>query len=278
MVGVTPVAGMPGFEHRHTDVDGVRVHHVVGGSGPVVVLLHGWPLTWREWKPVMPLLAAAGRTVVAPDLRGLGDTGRPVSGYTKREVAEDLRGLGLGEVDLVGSDIGAMVAHAWAAAHPAEVRRLVLAVSVRPGYGRAVAAAVQGWWHFGFPALLDLAELLTWGKEAAYLGGVWSRMSPEGVPDAEETLAEYSSPGGMRAGFQHYATLAHDAEVIRAAPPLAMPVLVLNGERGLPQGPLLAGARQAAHDVQADIVPTAAHLLAHGNPEWLAARLLEFLA
>ncbi|MBP2338589.1 pimeloyl-ACP methyl ester carboxylesterase [Saccharothrix coeruleofusca] len=271
---------MPGFAHRYAEVNGTRLHYVIGGEGPVVVLLHGWPFTWREWRPTMPLLAEAGFTVVAPDLRGIGDSAKPATGYTKREVAEDLHQLGLGPVRVVGADIGAMVAHAWAAAYPQEVRRLVLAESVLPGYGleEAMNPATGGYWHFGFHMQVDLAEQLTEGKEAAYLERMWALMAPGGVPDAEEQLRAYRAPGGMRGGFQHYATLLEDGAAIRATPPLPMPVLVLNGEHGLPQEPLLAGARRAALDVRADVVLGSAHCLGAGNPRRLVDRLAEFFA
>ena len=260
-------------------VNGVRLHYETAGTGPAVVLVHGWPFTWREWRPLIPLLAAAGFTVIAPDLRGTGDSERPATGYTKREVAEDLhalvRELGFTTVNVAGTDIGTMVAQAWAMAYPDEVAHLVLSESLLPGFGLLEA----GHWHFGFHAQLDLAEMLTAGREAAYLGGMWDVMSDGRVPPGEraEYLRTYAAPGGMRGGFQHYATLAEDDRAVReVAVVLPMPVLVLNGERGLPQPPLLAGARQMAADVRADIVPDSAYTIGLDNPEWVARRLEQF--
>ncbi len=280
----SPVADLPGFTHRYADVDGVRLHHVVGGSGPAVLLVHGWPFTWTEWRPTMPLLAVAGFTVIAPDLRGSGDSGKPAGRRTKREEAEDLHRLvahlGLREVNLAGTDIGAMVAHAYAAAHPDEVRRLVLSESSLPGFGleRLMDVASGGSWHFGFHAQVDLAEMLTAGKEEAYLDGFWSLMSAGGLTPADraELLRTYRAPGGMRGGFEHYATLVEDGRAARGASRVEMPVLVLNGEHGLPQRVLLDGVREAATDVRADIVPGSAHTIGLDNPTWLAARLADF--
>lgn len=103
------------------------------------MLLHGWPYTWAEWRKLMPLLANAGFTVIAPDLRGLGDSAKAESGYSKLNVAEDVRqivrSLGFETIDLLGSDIGTMVAYAYAAGHPKEIRNLVLAESLIPGFG-----------------------------------------------------------------------------------------------------------------------------------------------
>jgi len=130
---------MDGFSHRYADVNGTRLHYVIGGEGPAVVLLHGWPYTWAEWRKLMPLLADAGFTVIAPDLRGLGDSAKAEAGYSKTNVAEDVRQvvhqLGLSEINLVGTDIGTMVAYAYASRHPDEVRRLVLSESLIPGFG-----------------------------------------------------------------------------------------------------------------------------------------------
>lgn len=93
------VAGLPGFTHHYAEVNGVRLHYVMGGSGPAVVLLHGWPYTWAEWQGVMPLLAGAGYTVIAPDMRGLGDSSRPDQPHLKRAVADDMHQL-LGQLGL----------------------------------------------------------------------------------------------------------------------------------------------------------------------------------
>ena len=134
-----PVADLAGFAHAYAEVNGTRLHYVVGGQGPAVVLLHGWPYTWALWRELLPLLAAAGYTVIAPDLRGLGDSAKPDSGYAKTNVAKDVhelvQQLGHAEINLVGTDIGTMVAYAYAASYPATVRRLVLAESLLPGFG-----------------------------------------------------------------------------------------------------------------------------------------------
>jgi pimeloyl-ACP methyl ester carboxylesterase len=280
------VAGVPGFRHGYTDVDGVRIHHVHGGSGPAVVLMHGWPLTWRAWQGLLAPLAAAGYTVIAPDLRGTGDSDRPERGYTKREVAADVRrvveDLGSDEVRVVGMDIGTMVAYAYAADHRDSVRQLVLSESILPGFGleEAMNPATGGHWHFGFHMQVDIAEFLTQGKEAAYIAPMLTMMTQRGLTDADraEITAHYAAPGGMRGGFQHYGTLLEDCRDNResGAAPLAMPVLVLNGEQGLPQQPLLDGARAAASTVVADTVPDAGHTFGSDNPTWTAQRLDRF--
>lgn len=281
------VGELAGFEHGHADVNGTTLHYVVGGNGPAVVLLHGWPYTWAEWRKVMPPLAAAGHTVIAPDLRGVGDSAKPDRGYPKSNVAEDVRqlarGLGFQKIDLVGTDIGMMVAYAYAAAHPGEVRRLVLSESLLPGFGleELMNPATGGYWHFGFHMQVDLAEILTAGKEAAYLGNYWKMGSLVGGIDAaakEEYLRHYAAPGGMRGGFRHYATLLEDGETNRAnfRGKLTTPVLVLNGEKGIPQEQTLEGVRRVAENVQAELVPNSGHAIGEDNPSWVAERLIRF--
>lgn len=234
------------FRHEFAQVNGTRLHYVVGGNGPAVVLLHGWPYTWALWRKLMPLLALAGFTVIAPDLRCLGDSEKTESGYSKTNVARDVHELALQlehrEINLVGTDIGTMVAYAYAASYPDEVRRLVLCESLIPGFGleELMNPATGGYWHFGFHAQVEVATMLTQGKEAAYLLPSMKMMSAS--PDAEDTaktlyLPHYTAPGGMRAGFRHYETLVEDGKENRARfqGKLTMPVLVLNGERGIPQ-------------------------------------------
>jgi len=276
-----------GFTHRFDKVNGTRIHSVTGGQGPLIVLVHGWPYTWALWRPLMPLLAAAGFSVLAPDLRGLGDSSRAEGGYSKVNVAEDVRQvvqhLGAEQIQLVGTDIGTMMAYAYASRHPREVRRLVLAESILPGFGleERMNPATGGYWHFGFHMQAELATFLTQGKEEAYLLPTMRMMSA--APNAEEVarrdfLPHYLAPGGMHAGFQHYATLLEDGQQNRATftGALPMPVLVLNGEWGIPQAQTLASVQQVADQPERDLVPASGHTFALDNPAWVAQRLTEF--
>jgi len=287
-----PVEGAPadldGFAHHFADVNGTRIHYVSGGEGPAIVLLHGWPLTWREWRGIMPALAEAGFTVIAPDLRGLGDSDKPSSGYDKKTVADDIREivplLGFDTVDLVGTDIGMMVAVSWALHHPNEIRRLVLAESLIPGFGleELMNPATGGYWHFGFHAQVDLATMLTEGKEAEYLGNNWKMFSPlKGITaeDRAEFLRTYGNTEGMRAGFRHYAAILGDGKANRAAfkQKLKMPVLVLNAGLGIPQDQTLGGVEQVFANIEHDKVLLAGHAFAADRPDWTADRIRTFL-
>ena len=281
-----PVDQLPGFTHGYADVNGTRIHYVSGGSGgQTTMLIHGWPYTWLEWRRVMPLLAEAGYRVIVPDLRGSGDSAKPEDGYSKSNVAEDLTQLlqdqGVTSLHLVGTDIGMMVAYAFAAASPGMVQTLVLSESLLPGFGleELMNPATGGYWHFGFHMQTDLADMLLKGKEKAYLSGMWSMMSTSTDSDlSERLLPYYTAPGAMRSGLMHYATLLEDGREnrARAGGKLAMPVLALSGEKGMPQRQTVDAARLVASDLQVDLVPGSGHTLAEDNPGWLAARLDTF--
>lgn len=165
---------LEGFVHGYSETNGTRIHYVIGGTGPAVVLLHGFPYSWAVWRRLMPLLAASGYTVLAPDLRGMGFSAPAENdSFSKLNVAEDIHGvvhgLGLGPINLVGMDIGTMVAYAYAARYPDEVRRLIFSESLIPGFGleELMNPATGGFWHFGFHMQVELATFLTKGKEGA---------------------------------------------------------------------------------------------------------------
>ena len=125
------------FSHHMASVNGIQIHYVIGGQGDPIVLLHGWPETWYAWRHVMPDLAK-NYTVIAPDLRGLGDSSKPPTGYDGKTVAEDIHQLvtqlGFKTIFLVGHDIGTQVAYSYAAAHPMEVEKLVVMDLTIPGF------------------------------------------------------------------------------------------------------------------------------------------------
>src|SRR5262245_37951951 len=125
------------FSHHTVSVNGIQLHYVMGGEGDPVVLLHGWPETWYAWHKVMPALAK-NYTVIAPDLRGLGDSSKPAAGYDGKTLAEDIHQLvtqlGFKTIYLVGHDIGTQVAYSYAAAHPTEVEKIAVMELTIPGF------------------------------------------------------------------------------------------------------------------------------------------------
>lgn len=271
--------------HRHASVNDIRLHYVTAGTGDPLVLLHGCPQTCYAWRKVIPPLAAR-YTVIAPDLRGLGSSTRPVAGYDKRTVAEDIRqlvrSLGFDRVSLVGHDIGAMVAYAYAADHRDAVRRLAVLES-GPGFDPTLLDFSRGLglWHVPFHMAPDVPELLVTGRERAYLSQFYDlAYNPTAITadDVDEYLRFYAAPGGLRAYFAHYRALPQDnARLAESAKePLPMPVLALGGDSSL--GAMVETAmRRVATDVQGGVLPDCGHWMPEEQPAALVARLLAFL-
>ena len=197
----------PPVEHHYAELGEVMLHYVAG-QGPPVVLLHGWPQTWWEWRHTMAALAPH-YTVIAPDLRGLGDSSRPLGGYDKRTVAGDVwrlvsQTLGHQRFRLVGQDWGGPTAFALAADHPDVVQQLAIVDVVIPGCGGDFSQGGRRW-HHQFHITPDLPEALVQGRERLYLRWFYQTFAyfpgAIGEADLDEYVRTYSQPGAMRAGF-----------------------------------------------------------------------------
>jgi pimeloyl-ACP methyl ester carboxylesterase len=269
----------------------VRMHYVEAGdpAAPALVLLHGWPQTWMEWEGVIPALAARYR-VIAPDLRGLGDSSRPQVGYDTLSVAGDLiellDRLGIATAGIVGHDIGALVAYALAASRGERVRALAILDVVLPGYSleKLVQLGKDGWgiWHFPFHAS-PVAEFLIQGRERSYLEWFFRNMAyrPNAIPTAnvDAYVRAYSAPGAMRAGLAYYAAFHEDGVQNRrlGERKLKMPVLAIGGSASV--GHMVADEmRQVADNVTADVAPDSGHWIPEEQGPWLVERLLKFFA
>lgn len=275
------------FSHHTTMVNDVRLHYVIGGQGEPVVLLHGWPQTWYEWRALMPALAER-YTVIAPDMRGLGDSGKPLSGYDARSVAADIHALveqlGFSDVRLVGHDLGGWVAYAYAAAHRDQIRRLAVLEIIPPDEPIVQVTTLTphgSLWHFNFHFVRDLPEALITGRERLYLSWFYRNAAYNPVAISETAIDEYvrcySAEGGLRAGFEYYRALFTDIEQTRedAAIPLDMPVLALGGAVSFGQAMEAEWTKYAAN-VTAEVVPEAGHWIPEEQPALLAERLLAF--
>ena len=175
--GISFQIGNTTFSHCSSFVNGIQLHYVIGGHGDPVVLLHGWPETWYEWHHVMPALAK-NYTVIAPDLRGLGESSKPLTGYDGKTVAEDIHQLvtqlGFKTIFLVGHDIGTQIAYSYAAAHPTEVKKLVVMDFTIPGF--APTGRMPLWWPI-FHQTPDIPEALVQGKEMMYLSWFYHNLA-----------------------------------------------------------------------------------------------------
>lgn len=269
------------FSHHMASVNGIQLHYVIGGQGEPIVLLHGWPQTWYEWRHVMPALAK-NHTVIVTDLRGLGDSSKPVSGYDTKTTAEDIyqlvSQLGFKNIFLVGHDFGVEVAYAYAAAHPNEVKRLVIldvpVVGVVPGEN------VTGLWWLQFHLVRDIPEMLVEGHEREYLTWFYRHTcNPEAITkdDIDVYVSHYAAPGGMRAGFEYYRALPEDIKLNQeySKVKLPMPVLALGGECSFGNA-ALESMRMVATDVRGGIVPDTGHWIPEERPAFLVDQLFKF--
>jgi pimeloyl-ACP methyl ester carboxylesterase len=280
-----------GFTEKTAQENGITLSYAIGGAGPAVVLLHGYPQTWYMWRKVMPALADR-YTVIAPDLRGSGGSEAPEGGYDKATLAEDiyqlLAALGhTGEVNLVGHDIGAIVAYAYAAAHPDSVCRLALLeapqIDVTLYQFPALTPAGPGLWNFGFFMLGNgLPERIVEGREDIWAEGFidWLELVKGGV--GAQAIAEYAEhlrrPGHLRASYEYFKAFPRDAEatIRNRATTLAMPVLAIGGEGALGQV-VPDQARAYAKDVTGTVLQCG-HWIAEEIPDVLLEHLMPFLA
>ena len=255
-----------------------------GGSGPVVVLVHGYAENSDSWEPLAADLMK-DHTVVVPDLRGIGRSSKPEGGYEKKTQAKDLRavvtGLGYDRTFVVAHDIGNMVVYAYAALYPDKVERLVVMDAPIPGI-EPWSEILQnpGVWHFNFHG--PDAEKLVAGRERIYLDRIWNDFTGDpGKPDDATRnffTATYAQPGGMRAGFAQFAAFAQDAKdnKVFEQKKLPMPVLAVGGEKSF--GPIQAVImRHVATNVQEAVIPGSGHWLMEERPAETVALIRKFL-
>jgi pimeloyl-ACP methyl ester carboxylesterase len=264
------------FETRDIAANGTTIHVRVGGSGPAVVLLHGYGETGDMWAP---MAADLGRdhTVIVPDLRGLGFSAKPASGFDKKTQAGDVAGvldaLKIESADLVTHDIGNMVGFAFAAQHPERVKRFVLIDAPVPGIGPWEEILKNPMlWHFRFGGP-DMERLVA-GRERIYLDRFWNEFSADRTRFSEAAREHYATlyalPGAMHSGFAQFAAFDQDAidnqAFLAKGGKLKMPVLAVGGEKSF--GAMMATImRFAAENVTEGIVPDSGHWIMEENPD-----------
>jgi len=275
-----------GAEARLARANGVQLHYLQAGSGPPVILLHGYAETSRMWLPLMAQLAKTN-TVIAPDLRGAGGSEKPAQGYDKKTMAQDIhelaKGLGIQRAKVVGHDIGLMVAYAYAAQYPEETQSVVLMDAFLPGIGDWQHVwLMRDLWHFHFHGEVPLQ--LVAGRERIYFEHFWNDFASDkhhSVPEADRRFyaASYAQPGGMRAGFEYFQAFEKDAADFAnlAQQKLNMPMLVLAGERA--SGTFLIDqGHMVASDVRGVVVKGSGHWLMEEAPDQVIPQLVQFLA
>jgi len=280
-----PVDFGPGFSTRTVTIDGCTISATIGGHGPAVVLLHGYAEDSRMWKPLAVVLAPRF-TVIVPDLPGIGNSSIPASGLdmttSARRIHDAVVAFGYRDVRVVGHDIGLMVAYAYAATYPDEVKQLALMDAFLPG--------VAGWqpiynnpreWHFRFYGPTPLA--LVKGRERIFFEHFWNDFAANpnrSIPQVNRAqyTAAYSRPGRMAAGFAYFASFPQTATAFAqlAQTKLAIPVLSIGGEKSLGVA-LGAQARLVASNVSVVVIRNAGHWIMEEQPAQTIGALTRFL-
>jgi pimeloyl-ACP methyl ester carboxylesterase len=293
--GAQPGAGRPmpevaGVEHRRVETARLGIHVAEAGSGPPLVLLHGWPQHWYAWRKLIPLLASSHR-LICPDLRGFGWTDAPAGGYRTTDLAADLAALldalGLDRVDLIGHGEGGRVAFELGLGQPARVRRLMTLGAMHPYPSLRLLAphACRYWWT-------PLVETSGLGRRVirrvpavtrTVLRAAAATPAALSEPAAEEFVASVREPARARASERLMHEFAYHEMIpaLRGANRsrrLRAPALMLNGGGdALIPARALGGSGPFADDLRVQVIPGAGHLLAEERPELVAAAARAFL-
>jgi pimeloyl-ACP methyl ester carboxylesterase len=277
------------FTSQYIDVGDIRVHAVIGGKGPPLLLVHGWPQNWYAWRLLMPALAR-DFTVIAADQRGMGLSDKPLDGYDTRTLGNDLLALmdalGHERFAIVGHDTGFAIAYAMAADHPERIDRVALAeIPGSPTPSTSPPMFIPGplnnrLWHLAFNRVENVPEQLVAGRERIFFGyefAIQGGKLPEDLINYYVRL--FSTPDALRGSFGWYraldATFAQNEE--RKSRRLPMPVLAIGG--GASWGELVGNAmKPIADNVQSVVIPNGSHWVAEENPKELLTALTAFLA
>jgi pimeloyl-ACP methyl ester carboxylesterase len=281
------------IQSRFAKLGGVRLHYLAAGEGEPVILLHGYAQNSHMWRPLLAELAKSNR-VIAPDLRGFGQSSKPANrydqppkGYDKKSMSQDIHALaaslGLERVRLAGHDIGLMVAYAYAAQYPAEVDRIALTDAFVPGVGKWESVwLLHDKWHFNFYGETPLK--LVAGRERIYFEHFWNDFAANPKKSISERdrrfyAKSYGRPGAMRAGFEVFRAFEQDGKDFAqlAKTKLPMPMLVLTGEKASGEF-LIQQGRLVADNVEGVVVKGAGHWLIDEAPGQVIPELVSFLS
>jgi len=270
---------------RTAEIGGVKLHYMTAGHGTPLILLHGYAETSLMWKPIIPALAKRF-TVIAPDLPGIGDSDIPADGLDMKSAAiriHDLvKSLGVEKAEVVGHDIGLMVAYGYAAQFPAEVTKLVLMDAFLPGVpGWEAIYNNPGIWHFRFNG--PTPEALVQGRERTYFDYFWNDFAADktrSIPEVDRKAyaAAYARPGRMHAGWAYFVSFLQAAKDFAqlSQTKLTMPVLTIGGDKSLGDA-LGQQAKLVATDATVVVLKDTGHWLMEERPKETTEALLKFL-
>jgi pimeloyl-ACP methyl ester carboxylesterase len=273
------------IESKFVTVDGIKIHYLVAGRGPAVILLHGYTQTSRMWQPLISKLMDKF-TLIAPDLPGIGESDIPKDGFDMTTAATRIhalaKSLGISKSRVVGHDIGLMVAYAYAAQFSAEVEKLVVMDAFLPGVsGWELAYNSPDFWHFRFHG--PIPEALVEGREETYFAYFWNDLAADkdrslSKADRAAYTAAYSRPGRMRAGWAYFAAFPDTAQCFAqlAQTQLTMPVLSIAGEKAS-AAVLSPQMKRVATDAEVIELKDTGHWLMEERPKETMDALIAFL-
>lgn len=289
------VASLPGFRNADITVNGVKLHYVIGGQGSPVVLLPGWPETWWSWHKIMPELAR-GHTVISLDIRGMGQSDKPADGYEKKILASDVhelvKALGYGKADVIGHDIGSMVAFAYAANYPEATGKVVMLDVPHPDaelakwpllptagtFGDKIDENHAYPWWFAFHQVKGLPEDILVGREAIEQKWFFRYLTKdESKIDARDRAVyatAYASRDAIRAGNAWYQAFPQDIVDDGNYAKLEMPVLALGGPGYVW---LKTTLERKTTDLKAFKIADSGHFIAEEQPEETLNYIVNFL-
>jgi pimeloyl-ACP methyl ester carboxylesterase len=280
---VKPASPPAGFKHQYATVNGVKIHYVIGGKGEPLLLVHGFGQNWYMWNRLMPELSKHF-TVIAPDLRGVGESGKPAGGYDKKTMAVDLhelmKKLGYQHLNLAGHDIGLMVAYAYAAQYPQEIKKIALMDALLPGVEPVWSQVRAGAWWFGFFGMPHSGEIVA-GKAGLFLTNFWPLVgyvkNPFTTAEKNEFIRAYSVPGATTGSFHWFGAFPQDAKdnVELMKNKLPMPLLAMGSEHFA--APFLAAhSRLVATNVKESVIKGSGHWIVQENTAQVQKDLLAF--
>jgi pimeloyl-ACP methyl ester carboxylesterase len=283
LAAVTPFP--PSFHAQQIKTNGTSLYVRVGGHGPAVVFLHGFGDSGDMWAPVAALLVK-DHTVIVPDLRGMGSSDHPDTGYTKKNEAVDIAGvmdaLKIDKAALVTHDIGNMVGYALAAQYPARITKWLVIDAPLPGVGNwAAQLSNPKTWHFNFHGRDE--ERLVAGRERIYLDRFWNELSDDPGRIDEATRRHYAEiyarPHAIHDAFEQFVAFPQDGidnRAFLAKGKLTMPVLALGGEKSYGAG-MKTELDFVASNVTGGVIPNSGHWIMEENPAATTKMIVEFV-
>ncbi|RDI10422.1 alpha/beta fold hydrolase [Flavobacterium sp. AG291] len=282
-IQVAPANPPENFKHETATVNGIKIHYVIGGKGEPLVLVHGFGQNWYMWNRLLPELSKHF-TVIAPDLRGVGESDKPEGGYDKKTMASDIHELvnqlGYKKINLAGHDIGLMVAYAYVAQYEDSVNKVALMDALLPGVEPVWSSVSASAWWFGFfawPASGDIVK----GKEKEFLTNFWPVVGHVKEPFTPEETTEfiraYAVPGGTTAAFKWFGAFPQDGKdnLIFMKRKIKTPLLAMGGEY-FAAAFLKDHSKLVAENVTESKIANSGHWLVQENTAQVQKDLLDF--